>query len=42
MYVFQELQRNNLDEDSIINIQELKGAFRNVSNAVLIFITAFL
>lgn len=27
----QELQRNNLDEDSIINLKELRGVFKNVS-----------
>ena len=26
-----ELQRNNLDEDSIINLKELRGVFKNVS-----------
>lgn len=29
--ILQELQRNNLDEDSIINLKELRGVFKNVS-----------
>lgn len=30
MYL-QELQRNNLDEDSIINLRELRGVFKKVT-----------
>lgn len=30
-----ELQRNNLDEDSIINLKELRGVFKNVSKETL-------
>lgn len=29
--ILKELQRNNLDEDSIINLKELRGVFKNVS-----------
>lgn len=31
LFLLQELQRNNLDEDSIINLKELRGVFKNVS-----------